>query len=138
MASDINTVVLSGRLTNDPESRNVGEHTNVSFRIGNNKSVAKDRERSLFIDVSTWGGLGGTCLKFLKKGRQVIVRGYLRLDQWEKDGQKQSKTYVEAEEVVFVGSGDKGQEDATPKRESSPPARTSTPRAAPKKEDEPF
>ena len=35
----------------------------------------------------------------LIKGRQITVSGYLKQDRWEKDGQKQSRVQIIAEQV---------------------------------------
>lgn len=124
--ADANVVVLSGRLTSDPVSKKVGEFDTCSFRMASNTNAGKDKERTLFIEVNTWSGLANTVQKFKKKGDQVVVTGQLRLDQWEKDGQKQSKIYVEARDVSFVG-GQGGSDAPAPAPAPAPTTQRTSP-----------
>ena len=41
--------------------------------------------------------------KYLCKGKGIAVDGYLKVDTWEKDGQKKSRTYVVADTVKLLG-----------------------------------
>ena len=98
--------VIVGNLARDPESRQVGETSVTRLVAAVNDSYQKDKVS--FIDVEAWGKLGEICQKYLAKGRQVLVDGRLVQDTWEKDGKKQSKVYVKADNVQFLGSkGDK-------------------------------
>ena len=138
--SDVNVVVLNGRLCKDPESRKAGENSVCSFRIANNMRFSQDKERNLFIDVEVWGKQGENCQKYLSKGKQVSVTGSLRLDQWGEGDKKQSKTYVSANDVQFLGGKDDGEEKtetvATPAPVAKPPTTGTkvTKPAAPKAE----
>ena len=45
----------------------------------------------------------------MTKGKQVAIRGYLKQERWEKDGQKQSRVVVNCEEIELLGgSGGNG------------------------------
>ena len=44
-----------------------------------------------------------TFVNNITKGRQVLAEGRLVQDTWEKDGKKQSKLYVKADNVQFMG-----------------------------------
>lgn len=108
--SDINSVVISGRLVEDPTLKNVGETKVCKMRIASSKIVGKQKvEKTVFIDVDAWNGLGEVCAKFLEKGRMVAVVGTLRQDTWESEGSKKSKIFIDASEVEFFGQkSDKG------------------------------
>lgn len=115
--SDLNSVVLVGRLTRDPELRYtpqgapVGEFSLATHRRYSKKSGEHVEEVS-FIDVVAWNRLAEVAAEFLKKGRQVIVSGQLIQDRWEdKDsGQKRSKIRVLAQTLQFLGGGSKDEE----------------------------
>ena len=96
--------VLLGNLARDPESRNVGDSTVVRLVVAVNDARQKDKVS--YIDVEAWGKLAEICGKYLSKGRQVLVDGRLVQDTWEKDGKKNSKVYVKADNVQFLGSKD--------------------------------
>lgn len=39
----------------------------------------------------------------MTKGKQVSIRGYLKQERWEKDGQKQSRVVINCEEIELLG-----------------------------------
>ena len=103
----LNDVKLAGNLTRDPEHRQVGETSVVNFGLAINrkyKSGDELKEEVTFVDVETWGHQAESCAQYLKKGRNVLIEGSLKLDQWEKDGVKRSKISVKAMRVHFIGS----------------------------------
>ena len=114
--TDINSVVLVGRITKD-----VGSDERSFSYIGNgiakavvslavNRSVKKGdkwEDETSFFDVVIWGKTAENLKPRLKKGTQITVSGYLKQDRWEKDGQKQSKIYVNAEQVEIPNDSKK-------------------------------
>lgn len=104
----LNSVQLSGNVTRDIELKQVGSGHSVGT-IGlavNNKYKAKDgtyKEEVTFVDCEVWGSQAEAAAKYLSKGKPVIVEGRLKLDQWEKDGQKFSKLRVVVEKWHFIG-----------------------------------
>ncbi len=90
----INFVILSGRLTRDPELRYTPSGQPVlNMRLASSRrfQVGDDwREETLYIDVVLWGAqaerLGGR----LSKGSPVVVEGRLRYREWEGDTGKRS------------------------------------------------
>jgi len=105
--------ILVGNLARDPESRQAGESSVTRLVVAVNDAYSKDKVS--YVGVEAWGKLGEICQKYLTKGRQALVEGRLFQDTWEKDGKKQSKLYVKADNVQFLGSkGDKQQETSTP------------------------
>lgn len=97
-------VTMVGNLARDPESRQAGEYNVTRLVVAVNDSRQKDKVS--YIDVEAWGKLGEICQKYLTKGRQVLTNGRLVQDTWEKDGNKNSKLYVKADNVQFLGSKD--------------------------------
>ena len=96
--------VIVGNLARDPESRQAGEANVTRLVVAVNDSYSKDKVS--YVDVEAWGKLGEICQKYLTKGRQALVDGRLVQDTWEKDGKKNSKLYVKADNVQFMGSKD--------------------------------
>jgi single-strand DNA-binding protein len=107
--ADLNKVFLLGNLTRDPETRYVPSGTAVcDLRLAVNRrfrgSDGQDRDETCFVNITAWGRQAETCGQYLRKGSQVLVEGRLKLDQWEKDGQKQSRLEVVADRVQFMSS----------------------------------
>lgn len=110
MAS-FNSVVMVGRLVRDPEMKYVANGAPVcKFRIAASRRFTKSdgqrAEDTTFVDVDAWRRLAEICGQFLKKGRQVLIMGSLRLDEWldAKTQQKRSKLKIVARDVQFLWS----------------------------------
>ena len=100
-------VTMVGNLARDPESRQAGEYNVTRLVVAVNDGRQKDKVS--YVDVEAWGKLGENCQKYLTKGRQILADGRIVQDTWEKDGKKQSKLYVKAANVQFLGSKADGQ-----------------------------
>lgn len=106
--SDINSVVIVGRLTRDAELRYLNSGTAVaSISIAVNRSK-KDGVQWIseanFFDVSYFGKGAEGIKPYLTKGTQIAVQGSLRQDRWEKDGQKFSRVNILADSIELLGS----------------------------------
>ena len=74
----MNVVLLTGRLTRDPELRNLASGRAVTqFGLATNEYV-RSQEKSEFHNVVTWGRLAEICGQYLTKGQQVAVEGRLQ------------------------------------------------------------
>ena len=107
MAS-FNKVILIGNLTRDPELKYTPKGT-AACQIGmavNRKwrnEQGQDQEEVTFLDVQSWGKQAEAISKFLRKGSPLFVEGRLKLEEWEKDGKKQTKLRVVLESFQFLG-----------------------------------
>jgi single-strand DNA-binding protein len=115
-ASNINVVVITGNLTQDPELRHTGGGTPVcDLRVAVN-SRRKDGATGEWVDkpnyfnVTVWGAQGENCANYLAKGRPVAIEGRLDWREWEaKDGSgKRQAVSIVANSVQFLGSRDGG------------------------------
>jgi single-strand DNA-binding protein len=109
MAS-FNRVILVGNLTRDPELRYIPSGMAVSD-IGlavNDRVKRGDQwvEEATFVDVTLWGRTAEIANEYLSKGSPLLIEGRLKLDRWEKDGQKHSKLKVVGERLQMLGSRD--------------------------------
>ena len=103
----VNTVVLIGRLTKDPDVRYTATNNTLvaSFTLAvNRKFVRQGEERQAdFIPVVVWGKSGEFVSKYFKKGMQVSVVGRIQTRSWDdQNGQKRYTTEVIADEVGFA------------------------------------
>lgn len=118
--SDINRVIISGRLTRDAEVKNLPSGTSVvEFGLASNRKF-KDKEDTTFIDCTMFGDRASNLAQYLTKGKKLIVEGRLRYESWEKDGQKRSRVGVVVDEVSFMEAPQKS-ETATSSEERSIP-----------------
>ena len=112
---NLNKVMLAGRLTRDPELKelpsgnsvtNLGFATNRVFKSGNEK-----KEEATFVDVKAWGVQGEQIAEYLKKGSPLFIEGRLTLESWESNGDKRSKLVVTMENYKFISEGKKDKEE---------------------------
>jgi single-strand DNA-binding protein len=113
MASDINHVVLVGRLTRDAELKYISTGTAVA-RLSiacNRRKRSGDQwaDEVSYFDVVLWGKTAESLTKYLTKGTQIAVEGELRQNRWEQDGQSRSKVEVVANNIELLGSPRGGQ-----------------------------
>ena len=111
-----NKILLIGNVVKDPESKSVKGTSVTKFRLAVDDQYKKDSV--IYIDVEAWEKQAEFCEKWLKKGKGVIVDGRLCMDSWEKDGKKESKLFVKAQDIRFSNVG--GQKSDQPQQESKP------------------
>jgi single-strand DNA-binding protein len=131
---DLNQVYLIGNLTRDPELRRTPSGDAVTeMRMASNRRYktrdGQDKEETCFVGVVAWGRQAETCAQYLRKGSLILVEGRLQYDQWEKDGQKQSRLRVLANRVQFMGSP-RGDAQARPAASAGPDSAGAPPVAA--------
>ena len=99
----MNKVLLTGRLTRDPEMRATatGKHV-TQFSIATN-DYAAGKERAEYHTIVTWDRLAETCGRYLGKGQQVAVDGRLQTRSWDDaNGARHWKTEVVAGHVEML------------------------------------
>lgn len=110
--TDINTVVLVGRLTRDAELKYTKGGTAVmAFSIAVNKSKKEGdqwRDEGHFFDCSMFGKRAESLNQYLTKGMQIAVSGSLEQQRWESKDGARSKIVVIVEELSMLG-GKKGE-----------------------------
>ncbi len=105
----MNLVIIKGNLGRDPELKHTKSGTPVvSLNVATNgrEKVGDEwKDVSEWHSVTVWVKQAEHCAKYLSKGRQVLVRGKLKTDSFEKDGQKHYRTKIVAEPfgVDFIG-----------------------------------
>lgn len=110
MASDINQVEITGRLTRDPELRfSQGGAAVATFAVANNRYFQRNdewEESVSFIDIVAFQKLAELVAENLGKGDSVLVLGRLEQETWEdKDtGAKRSRHKVVASRVDKVAN----------------------------------
>lgn len=103
----MNSVVLIGRLTRDPElSYTPNTQTPVcKFQLAVDRPKKNGEDRGAdFIRILIYGKVAEICDKYLSKGRQAAVEGRITTGSYKnRDGQTVYTTDVVAERVEFLG-----------------------------------
>ena len=129
---DLNKVMLIGRLTRDPEVKQISTgQTVASFGMATNMSWTdkngQKQDKVEFHNIVAWRGLADVCGRYLKKGSKVYIEGRLQTRDWQaQDGTKRYTTEITAENMIMLdnkGGGNTGQNFQQP---TSKPAQTPT------------
>ena len=105
----MNSVILIGNLTRDPELRySTGQNQTAvcRFTVAVNDGFG-DRQRTSFIPIVVFGKTAENCDRYLKKGSKVCVNGKIQTGSYEKDGRTVYTTEVIANNyggVEFLSS----------------------------------
>ena len=116
MARGVNKVILIGNLGRDPETRYTQAGKPVThFSVATNESwrdrqTGEQQERTEWHNVVCFSRLAEIASEYLSKGRTVYIEGSLRTSSWEKDGQKNYRTEIIANEMQMLGG--RGQDGA--------------------------
>ena len=79
MATDLNNVMLIGRLVSDPTQKYLPSGMAVAeFSIANNYYVSSKNSTEV-----TFGKSAETVAKYLTKGKQIAISGTLRQERWQ-------------------------------------------------------
>jgi single-strand DNA-binding protein len=109
MAS-FNRVIILGNLTRDIEIKYLQSGMAVAEIGVAVNDRRKDQsgawiEETTFVDVTLWGRTAEVAGEYLGKGSPILIEGRLKLDTWEKDGQKRSKMRVICEKMQMIPTG---------------------------------
>ena len=108
----MNQTILSGNLTAEIETRDVGEQHLSKFTLACNEG-----DRVVFLPVECWNM--PHLADYLSKGSKVLVSGSLKQDHWETDGgEKRSRILLTGYKVEFLSprAEERTQSSAAPAR----------------------
>src|SRR3954451_15882333 len=100
----VNKVLLTGRLTRDPEMRSLASGKNVTtFTVASNEFIGGGKEKSEYHPVVAWDRLAEIAGRYLGKGQQVAIEGRLQTRSWDDDkGARHWKTEIVASHVEML------------------------------------
>ena len=115
----INSVVIMGRLTYEPELRATPSGVSVvRFQVAVDRSYQKAREerKTDFIDCTAWRQTAEFVCKYFHKGSMIAVEGSLQTDNYtDQNGEKRKSVQLVASQVSFCGSkAESGAQTAAP------------------------
>ena len=100
----MNKVLLTGRLTRDPEMRSLASGKNVTtFTVASNEFLGGGKEKAEYHAVVAWDRLAEIAGRYLGKGQQVAIEGRLQTRSWDDDkGARHWKTEIVASHVEML------------------------------------
>lgn len=126
--------MVYGNLTRDPELRALPSGGAVaSFALATNRIYKKGdgsrAEETTFHNIIVFGKTAEACSAHLRKGSSAYVEGRIQTRSWDKDGTKQYRTEIVAENVQFGPRRDVAPEEDVDQRPPSERATTDQPEA---------
>lgn len=104
----INSVVIMGRLTYEPELRATPSGVSVvrfQVAVDRNYQKAGEERKTDFIDCTAWRQTAEFVCKYFHKGSMIAVEGSLQTDNYtDQNGEKRKSVQVVANQVSFCGS----------------------------------
>ncbi len=111
----LNQVVLVGRLTRNPEVKELDDGKRLSgmtLAIPRSFKNAEGEYETDFIEVKLWNQIAENTAEYCKKGDIVGVKGRLQSRVVEKEDEREYLTEIIAEKVTFLSSrSEKEQEE---------------------------
>jgi single-strand DNA-binding protein len=114
MGTNINRVVLTGNLTQDPELRSTQDGTAVcNLRLASDtrrKDSASGEwvDKPNYFDVVVWGVQGENVARYLTKGRPIAIDGRLEWREYDaQDGGKRQAVQIIADAVQFLSTAER-------------------------------
>lgn len=99
----VNKVIFHGRMVRDAELKDVNGFKVTEFTIAWSEKY-KETETRCFLRCKAWRSTAEFIEKYFKKGQEICIEGRMVTEEWEKEGEKQSRTICTVEKVHFCGS----------------------------------
>lgn len=104
--NNLNTVLIEGTLTRDPESRPLSAGVNYCrLAIANNRyycdANGEWKQETSYFHIYVYGAVAEACIKRLRKGRGIRVTGRLKQNTWTDAGVRREVVFIIAEHIEF-------------------------------------
>ena len=100
----VNRIIYQGRLAKDVELKHTqSDVTYCEFTICWSEKY-KEVETKCFLRCKAWRGTAEFVEKYFSKGSEIVIEGRMITEEWESDGQKQSRTICSIDKAHFAGS----------------------------------
>lgn len=99
-----NLMILHGRLTKDVELKKTSSDIAFTeFTVAWSEKY-KESETKCFLRCKAWRSTAENISKFFGKGKEIVINGHMVTEEWEKDGEKQTRTICMVDKFDFCGS----------------------------------
>ena len=111
----MNQMIIVGRLTKDPELKELENGTkvsNITLAVPRSYKNAEGEYVTDFVDCVLWGGVASNTAEYCKKGDLVGIKGKVETNTYENaDGEKKKSTQIVAEKVTFLSTAKEKESD---------------------------
>ena len=110
----LNQTVLVGRITKDPEVKELESGksvTNLTLAIPRSYKNENGEYDTDFVDCTLWNSIAQNVCEYCHKGDIVGVKGRIQTENYEVDGDKRKHTTIVAEKVTFLAQAPNNKEE---------------------------
>ena len=108
----LNDLTLAGRLAKDISLQyldNGNAYACTSIAIN---EKYQDKDHTTFIDLKMFGKTAEIANQYLAKGRMVLLKGKIRIDDYvDNKGEKKKATYCLVEKIIFLDNNNSQKSD---------------------------
>lgn len=120
MSKPNNTVILIGRITKEPEVKEVGKDNAVlRFTLAVDDGVVNGEKVTQFLSCVAWNNLADIVGKYVKKGDMLAVSGKLQENNYEKEGVMQYTTQVLCTDITLLPNLKAAESDSKPQQSNT-------------------
>lgn len=133
----MNSIIIKGRLTADPELRHTQSDTAVcTVNVAVDRPYSKDKETDFFT-VVFWRQTAEFVSKYFSKGQEILVQGEMQSRHYtDKEDNKRIAWEIKADRVEFCGNKGQSGDDEAPAQTKSGSKKTSKKSPPPTAEEE--
>lgn len=103
----MNIVILTGRLTANPELRHTQQGTAcTSFNLAVDRASKDDAAD--FPTIVAWRETAEFINQYMHKGSKIVVRGEVRTRTYDDNGRNRKVTEIQADRIEFADSKQQG------------------------------
>jgi single-strand DNA-binding protein len=102
----MNTVILIGRLGQDPELKYFESGSvKVRFTLAVDRSMSKENRQTDWFNIELWGKQAEVAGEWLRKGKLVSVSGQMEVQRWnDQTGNPREMPVIRASDFRMLGS----------------------------------
>jgi single-strand DNA-binding protein len=103
----MNKIWICGNISTELNLKEFGDLKLCEFSV----AVKRDEKTTDFINCVVWNKQAENLVKYQSKGSKISVLGSLCVDKYQAGDKTRYKTYVRVNEIEFLGSKSKEQEE---------------------------
>jgi single-strand DNA-binding protein len=108
----MNKIIVIGRVGRDPESRTIGQGSNVTnFSVAVSEKWTRNgqkEEKTTWFNVSHFGRGGEFSAQYVRKGQKIAVDGRLEIREWtDSNGVTRKDPQIVAENVEILADANR-------------------------------
>ncbi len=112
----MNSIVIKGRLTRDPELKSTQSNVPVcTVTVAVNRSYSKEENQADFFDCVFWRQGAEFVSKYFKKGQEILVSGEMQSRKYQdKEGNNRTVWELQGSRAEFCGPNTSAKQAAEP------------------------